>query len=68
MLVVRVEFIFNGYLKSVKGFIDEYHQMIHRAAGYHALRMHLLVSHPLLLGANVLIYDTFRRCCQGIAS
>lgn len=69
MTVVRVDFIFNGYLKSVKGFIKEYHEMIHRAAGYHALRMHLLVrADHYLPNAHVLSRGVFHRYCRETAS
>lgn len=51
MATGRRAFIFDGYLKGVKDFITKYHEMIHRAAGYQALRMHLLVSLNFVLSA-----------------
>lgn len=39
----RVDFVFEGYYKGVEGFINQYFEMIHRAAGWNALRMFLLV-------------------------
>lgn len=39
----RREFLFNGYYDGVVAFLDRYHAMIHRAAGFDALRNFLLV-------------------------
>ena len=41
--LVRPDFIFKGYLKGVLAFVDEHWRMIHRAAGWGALRAFLLV-------------------------
>lgn len=39
----RTKFVYEGYLKGMKDFIDRYYAMIHRAAGWAALRTFLLV-------------------------
>ena len=39
----RTDFVFKGYRKGVMAFIDQYWHMIHRAAGWGALRAFLLV-------------------------
>ena len=41
--IQRRKFVFHGYYNGVKHFIDAYYVMIHRAAGWNALRMFLLV-------------------------
>jgi len=53
MLLNRNKFVEN-YLNGMKEFIDEYWQMIHRAAGFAALRVWLLVfvSNRFLSGTN----------------
>lgn len=54
----RKSFIFDGYLKGVKVFIDEYWRMIHLAAGWGALRAFLLVR-KLCSGVTVEQTDRF---------
>ena len=58
----RVDFIFRGYYRGVRNFIDKYYAMIHRAAGWSALRMFLLVSTRSTSCARKLIHRGLRRC------
>ncbi|KAH9910215.1 uncharacterized protein B0H18DRAFT_1130530 [Fomitopsis serialis] len=43
IMLNRPDFIFKGYIKGVLAFVDEHWRMIHRAAGWGALRAFLLV-------------------------
>ena len=52
----RTEFVFKGYRKGVIAFIDLYWHMIHRAAGWGALRAFLLVR-ANCLGVESRLHD-----------
>ena len=52
----RTEFVFKGYRKGVIAFIDLYWHMIHRAAGWGALRAFLLVRDNYL-GVESRLHD-----------
>lgn len=56
---LRNKFIAN-YLKGVEAFIDTYWRMIHKAAGWSALRYFLFVSH---VSFDIALLFSCRRSC-----